>query len=141
VAGELRRRTKVIRTLPRDLCPESKITPELAGKRSLGLHPVVLAVDECQRWMEHAEHGKELAEPAEDLVRRGPAVGIQVLGTSAHKNGIRATMFSRRDLGIGWLSGEDDPKIVRTFYVDNPGAEIVVTRARAMREKTGTLSG
>jgi S-DNA-T family DNA segregation ATPase FtsK/SpoIIIE len=58
LAGELRRRTKVIRGLPRDLCPENKITPELAAKRSLGLHPIVLVVDECQRWFEHPTHGK-----------------------------------------------------------------------------------
>jgi S-DNA-T family DNA segregation ATPase FtsK/SpoIIIE len=179
LAVELRRRTKVIRTLPKDLCPENKITPELASKRALGLHPIVLAVDECQRLFEHQRHGKDLEALAEDLVRRGPAAGItaifatqrpdakslptgisgnavlrfclkvmghmpndQVLGTSAHKNGIKATIFSRRDLGIGWLSGEDDdPQITRTFYVDNPGAEIVVNRARAMREAAGTLSG
>lgn len=179
LAGELRRRTKVIRQLPRDLCPENKITPELAARRELGLHPVVLVVDECQRFFEHPEHGKELEQLAEDLVRRGPAAGIvavfatqrpdakslptgisgnavlrfslkvlghqandQVLGTSAHKNGIKATIFSRRDLGIGWLAGEDDdPVICRTFYVDGPAAEVVVTRARAMREQAGTLSG
>ncbi len=166
LAVELRRRTKVIQKLPRDLCPENKITPELAGKRSLGLHPIVVGVDECQRWFEHPQHGKELTAIAEDLVRRGPAAGItaifatqrpdakslptgisgnailrfalkvmdhtandMILGTSAHKNGIKATMFTRRDLGIGWLSGEDDePQITRTFYVDGPGAEMVVTR-------------
>jgi S-DNA-T family DNA segregation ATPase FtsK/SpoIIIE len=51
-------------------------------------------------------------------------------------------MFSRRDLGIGWLAGEDDdPHITRTFYVDNPGAVIVVSRARMMRERAATLSG
>lgn len=179
LAGELRRRTKVIRTLPRDVCPENKITPELAGQRVLGLHPVVLAVDECQRWYEHPEHGKELEALAEDLVRRGPAAGIiaifstqrpdakslptgisgnavlrfclkvmghqandQVLSTGAHRNGIKATIFSRKDLGIGWLAGEDDdPTIVRTYYVDNPGAEAVCVRARAARDAAGTLSG
>ena len=31
---ELRRRTKVIRGLPRDLCPENKVTPELASQES-----------------------------------------------------------------------------------------------------------
>ena len=55
-----------------------------------------------------------------------------VLGTSAHKNGIRATIFSRKDLGIGYLAGEgDDPQITRTFYVDSPTAETIVARARA----------
>jgi S-DNA-T family DNA segregation ATPase FtsK/SpoIIIE len=76
LGAELRRRTKVIRTLPKDLCPENKITPALAATRALGLHPIVLVVDECQRWFEHPQHGKELESLAEDLVRRGPAAGI-----------------------------------------------------------------
>ncbi|WP_030234021.1 cell division protein FtsK [Streptomyces sp. NRRL S-455] len=76
---ELRRRTKVIRSLPRDICPESKVTSALADKRSLGLHPIVIAVDECQVLFEHAEHGKEFEEIATDLVKRGPATGIVLL--------------------------------------------------------------
>jgi len=76
--ADLRRRTKVIRGLPRDLCPESKVTPELAGKRSLGLHPIVIGVDECQVWFEHPEHGAELTDICTDLVKRGPAVGISI---------------------------------------------------------------
>jgi len=76
---ELRRRTKVIRGLPRDLCPESKVTPELAGKSSLGLFPIVLGVDECQVWFEHPVHGAEFEEICTDLVKRGPAVGIVVV--------------------------------------------------------------
>lgn len=177
--AELRRRTKVIRGLPRQLCPENKVTPELASRRSLRLHPILLAVDECQKWFEHPTHGAELTEIAEDLVRRGPAAGIitvfatqrpdakslptgisgnavlrfclkvmghtendMVLGTSAHKNGIRATLFSRRDRGIGLLVGEaDDPRVARTFYVDGPAAEAIATRARAARQAACTLSG
>jgi DNA segregation ATPase FtsK/SpoIIIE, S-DNA-T family len=76
---ELRRRTKVIRGLPRDLCPESKLTPELAGNRSLGLFPIVVGVDECQVWFEHPIYGAELEEICTDLVKRGPAVGIVVV--------------------------------------------------------------
>ncbi|QIP75086.1 cell division protein FtsK [Streptomyces sp. VN1] len=76
---ELRRRTKVIRSLPRDICPESKVTSQLADKRSLGLHPIVIGVDECQVLFEHSEHGKEFEEIATDLVKRGPATGIVLL--------------------------------------------------------------
>jgi S-DNA-T family DNA segregation ATPase FtsK/SpoIIIE len=65
-----------------------------------------------------------------------------VLGTSAYKNGVRATMFARSDRGIGYLAGEgDDPQIVRSFYLDAPAAEAIVARARAARERAGTLSG
>lgn len=175
--AEMRRRTKVIRGLPRTLCPESKVTPQIAAMRELRMHPIFIVVDECQRWFEHKEHGEELESIAEDLVRRGPALGIiavfatqrpdakslpagissnaivrfalkvvghipndMVLGTGAFKSGIKATMFSRKDLGIGWLSGEEDePQIVRTCYVDNPTSERVIARAIELRRAAGTL--
>jgi S-DNA-T family DNA segregation ATPase FtsK/SpoIIIE len=176
---ELRRRTKVIRELPRDLCPENKVTPELASKKSLKLHPIVIGVDECQVWFEHPDHGAEFEEICTDLVKRGPALGFtfilatqrpdsksiptgisanvstrfcmkvmgqtendMVLGTSQYKNGVRATMFSWNDKGIGYLIGEGaDARIVRTFYIDAPAAETIVVRARAMREAAGRITG
>lgn len=179
IHGEMRRRTKVIRELPRDLCPENKVTDELANKKKLGLHPIVIGVDECQVWFEHPKHGDEFEEICTDLIKRGPATGIDlvlatqrpdakslptgisanavlrfclkvmghtendmVLGSSMHKNGVKATMFSRRDRGIGYLAGEgDDPVITRTFFVDAPGAEAIVKRARGLREKAGNITG
>jgi S-DNA-T family DNA segregation ATPase FtsK/SpoIIIE len=179
VQTEMRRRTKVIRDLPRDLCPENKVTDDLANNRKLGLQPIVIGVDECQVWFEHPKYGDEFEEICTDLIKRGPATGIalvlatqrpdakslptgisanavlrfclkvmghtendMVLGTSMHKNGIKATMFSRRDRGIGYLAGEgDDPVIARTFFVDAPGAEAIVRRARTLREKAGNITG
>ncbi|WP_405571540.1 cell division protein FtsK [Streptomyces sp. NBC_01167] len=176
---ELRRRTKVIRSLPRDICPENKVTSALADKRSLGLHPIVIAVDECQVLFEHSEHGKEFEEIATDLVKRGPATGIvflaatqrpdakslptgisanasarwclkvmgqtendMVLGTSAYKRGVRATMFAWGDKGIHYFIGEgSDARIVGSVYVDGPGADLIAARARKVREKAGLLSG
>ena len=73
---EMRRRTKVIRELPREVCPENKVTDELASRKSYALHPIVIGVDECQIWFEHPEHGKEFEEICTDLVKRGPALGI-----------------------------------------------------------------
>jgi S-DNA-T family DNA segregation ATPase FtsK/SpoIIIE len=65
-----------------------------------------------------------------------------VLGTGTYKSGIRATMFSRRDLGICWMAGEgDDPRIVASAFVDAPKAELVVSRARKMREEYGNITG
>ncbi|MGW4894419.1 cell division protein FtsK [Kitasatospora sp. NPDC004240] len=77
--AELRRRTKVIRSLPRDICPESKVTSDLANNPSLRLHPVVVGVDECQVWFEHPKYGAEFEEICTDLVKRGPATGIVLL--------------------------------------------------------------
>ncbi|MER8159553.1 cell division protein FtsK [Streptomyces sp. NPDC094472] len=76
---ELRRRAKVIKSLPRSRCPESKVTPALASDRSLGLHPIVVGFDECQVPFEHEEHGKEIEAICTDLVKRGPALGIVTL--------------------------------------------------------------
>lgn len=179
VRTELRRRTKVIRELPRDVCPENKVTDDLANVKKFGLHPIVIGVDECQVWFEHPKYGAEFEEICTDLIKRGPAAGItlvlatqrpdakslptgisanavlrfclkvmghtendMVLGTSMHKNGIKATMFSRRDRGIGYLAGEgDDPTIARTYFIDGPTAEVVVQRARVLREKAGNITG
>ena len=179
LSDELKRRAKVIRDLPREVCPENKVTPELASLARLKLHPVVLVVDECQAVLADQRVGKEAARICEDLVRRGPALGIisifatqrpdkdslptgisgnailrfclrvmgqvendMVLGTSAYRNGVRATLFSRRDRGIGYLAGEgEDPIICRTYYLDGPGASAVIARARAAREASGLLTG
>jgi S-DNA-T family DNA segregation ATPase FtsK/SpoIIIE len=79
---ELRRRTKVIRTIAKehpDRCPENKVTPELAADKRLGLHPIVIGVDECQVAFEHKTHGSELEDIATDLTKRGPALGIIIM--------------------------------------------------------------
>lgn len=177
--GELRRRAKVIRSLPRDVCPESKVTTELASKRSLGLHPIVVGVDECQVWFEHPKYGAEFKEICTDLVKRGPATGIvllmatqrpdkdsiptsisanasarwclkvmgqvendMVLGTGAYKRGVRASMFAWGDKGICYFLGEGaDARIVRSAFIDAVASDRIALRARALRERAGTLGG
>ncbi|MGW2186599.1 cell division protein FtsK [Streptomyces sp. NPDC001719] len=76
---ELRRRAKVIKSLPRSRCPESKVTPGLANDKSLGLHPIVAGFDECQVPFEHEKYGAEIEEIATDLGKRGPALGMVTL--------------------------------------------------------------
>jgi S-DNA-T family DNA segregation ATPase FtsK/SpoIIIE len=76
--GERRRRARVIRSLPNEQCPNSEVTDELASRRELGLHPILIEVDECQVWFMHPVKAirDEFATLADDLVRKGPAVGI-----------------------------------------------------------------
>ena len=66
-----------------------------------------------------------------------------VLGTSAYKNGARATTFRAKvDAGLGYLKGEENtPRVVRTYYLNTADTERVAIRARAIREAAGTLSG
>ena len=124
-------------------CPENKVTDELASDPRLGLHPIAIAIDECQKGFEHPLYGKEIEAICEDIVRRGPAVGMlillatqrpdaasvppnisanavlrwclkvigqvandMVMGTSAHRTGIRATMFGFDDKGVCYFGGE-----------------------------------
>jgi DNA segregation ATPase FtsK/SpoIIIE, S-DNA-T family len=79
---ELRRRTRVIRDMAENdfaRCPESKVTPELASDKRLGLHPIAIALDECQRAYEHPAYGAEIEDIATDLVKRGPALAIMLM--------------------------------------------------------------
>lgn len=65
-----------------------------------------------------------------------------VLGTSAYKNGVRATEFTLSDKGIGYLSGEGTvPVIMRTYNLNSDDSAAILLRARQLREDTGTLSG
>jgi S-DNA-T family DNA segregation ATPase FtsK/SpoIIIE len=179
VYADLTRRAATISALPKDLAPENKVIAALARKRALRLHPVVVAIDECQELFSHPDYGKEAGALCTAIIKRGRALGTilllatqrpdkdslptgvsanvgirfclrvmgqtendMVLGTSSYKNGLRATMFTPKDRGIGYLVGaSDEPQITRTYYVDNPGAEAVAVRARALREAAGTLSG
>lgn len=77
---ERKRRAKVIRELPDERCPRSEVTTELASDRALGLHPILVIVDECQTWTEFkiTAMQNEFVSIIEELVRKGPAVGIQV---------------------------------------------------------------
>lgn len=179
VYRELDRRARTIAKLPRDICRENQVTRDLAGRKALGLHPLVVAVDECQELFSHPDYGKEADRLATAIIKRGRALGVilllatqrpdkdslptsvsanagirfclrvmgqlendMILGTSAYKNGTRATMLSPKDKGIGYLVGAaDDPQIVRTAYLDQEAAERVITRARAARETAGNLTG
>ena len=76
VHKELERRAAVLRSLPKERRPENKVTPELAADRSLGLHPLVLIIDECQELFSHDKFGKEAGELSEAIIKRGPAMGV-----------------------------------------------------------------
>ncbi len=73
----------------------------------------------------------------------GQVENDMILGTSAYKNGIRATTFRPEiDAGIGYLLGAGpDPQVVRTFYLNMADAERVAIRARGLREAASTVTG
>jgi S-DNA-T family DNA segregation ATPase FtsK/SpoIIIE len=178
--AEIGRRTERLKALDRALCPDKRVTRDIAAKRSLKLWPIVCVVDEAQNLFAHEKFGKQAGDDATFIIKIGPAFGVilvlatqrpdakslptgvsanvslrfclkvmgqlendMILGTSAYKNGIRATTFRPEiDAGLGYLAGATAaPKVVRTFYLDMAAAERVAKRARTLREAAGTLSG
>ncbi len=177
---ELEKRTERLKALPRELCPDKRVTREIAVRRALKLWPIVCVVDEMQNLMTSGRHGKTAADDAQFVIKIGRAFGVvlvlatqrpdraslptgisanvsqryalkvmdqpsndMVLGTGAYKAGIRATTFRPEiDASIGYLVGAGPgPQVVRSFYLDLPATERIATRARGLRETSGTLSG
>lgn len=180
--AELERRAaqlKALRATARDLVPDSKITPALAERRSLGLHPIVFVADEIQELFGHETFGKEAGQLATTLIKRGRALGLilimatqrpdkdslptgvsanagirlclrvmsqvendLILGTSAYRNGIRATLLTRSDRGVGFIVGaQDQATVVRCHYLDAQSTDSIVARAYLAREAAGLLTG
>jgi len=176
---EVMRRGPILKGLPRDICPDKRVTRQIADMK-VGLHPLLAVFDECQNVFAHPKYGKQAGEDAEFIIKVGRALGVvlvlatqrpdkdslptgisgnvsirfclrvagqvendMILGTSAYKNGVRATTFRPKvDAGIGYLAGAlDVPTVVRTAYLDTPAAERIAVRALAMRKAAGTITG
>lgn len=65
-----------------------------------------------------------------------------VLGTSAYRIGMNATLFTDADLGVGLLrTGGVAATTVRSSYLDAKAADQIGRRAHALRTAAGTLTG
>jgi len=77
VYAELERRSDLIRSLPKAVCPENKVTPELS--RKIGqLQPILFSIDECQELFSNKEFKDEATELCVAIMKRGPAMGIML---------------------------------------------------------------
>lgn len=79
VREDIERRAAVIKRIAKEtpaLCPNNKVTRELANRRDLGLHPVAVLLDEVQNLYSHEVHGKEAAKLVLDIIRLGRAFGV-----------------------------------------------------------------
>jgi DNA segregation ATPase FtsK/SpoIIIE, S-DNA-T family len=149
---DMDRRYATIRALPREEAPETKTTSELASRKSLKLHPVVVIVDEIHLWFGTKELLKTFGPIVEDLVRRGPAVGIILWMSTQRPDGksiptaitssvgrricLRVTGYQANDMILGdgmWSAGyrasqfsNNDKGVAYVVSEDSP--EPVVTR-------------
>jgi S-DNA-T family DNA segregation ATPase FtsK/SpoIIIE len=184
LVADMNRRYDTIATLPADICPESKVTRAIAERRSLKLWPILVSIDEFQRYSGHPVHGDEIVALSTELCKVGPSVGIMislatqkpdgkavptdlrdnigtrfalktmtwqsseaVLGAGSYTAGHDSSRFQRAHKGVGILLGADDSGAVEEAVTvrtnRTPIAEIdaVITRARALREAAGTITG
>jgi DNA segregation ATPase FtsK/SpoIIIE, S-DNA-T family len=74
--AEIMRRTERLKGLDRAVCPDKRTTRQIAGKRSLKLHPLACIIDEAQNLFAHPEHGKAAGLDAEFIIKIGPAFGV-----------------------------------------------------------------
>jgi DNA segregation ATPase FtsK/SpoIIIE, S-DNA-T family len=69
-------------------------------------------------------------------------VSDTILGAGSYSEGLDASKLLKSHKGVGILKGmTDDSGIVRTYLADGRDAERILTRAAALREAEGTLSG
>ncbi len=94
--AEVDHRYRTLRSLPAEIAPEGKLTPELSRTKSLNMPLSLVVIDEVQRAFEHREYGAELDDVLTDLVKVAPAVGVMVL-CSTQKPDKTATPARFRD--------------------------------------------
>jgi S-DNA-T family DNA segregation ATPase FtsK/SpoIIIE len=76
---ELEARTERLKALPRELCPDKRVTRDIASRRSLRLWPVVCVVDEMQNLMTSDRWGKAAADDAQFVIKIGRAFGVVLI--------------------------------------------------------------
>ncbi|MGH3813264.1 MAG: hypothetical protein ACRDUV_12515, partial [Pseudonocardiaceae bacterium] len=74
--AEMERRGKVLERQPGS---PPKTSRKLADKPALGLHELVCAIDECHELFQHKDYGKQAAEWATRLIKRGRKYGITLI--------------------------------------------------------------
>ena len=171
--------------LPPDVCPEGKLTREIARDPRFRMPVRVLVLDEFQEWFDLGEISKDIAALLVFLLKVAPGAGVSVIGATQKPSGIGtgqvaqqftsfrdnfAVRFGLRTSswqvsemvlgqgaysegldtstllpqykGVGILRGATDVSpTVRTFLADGQDAERILTAARALRARAGTLSG
>lgn len=171
--------------LPPEVCPEGKLTRELARDPQFGMPVRVLVLDEFQELYDLGEDSKEFAGLLTFLIKVAPAAGVIIVGATQRPSGIgsgvvaqqftsfrdqfavrfglRTSSWQVSELclgagaysegldtsallpqykGVGILRGVSDASpTVRTYLADGGDAEKILTAARVLRERAGTLGG
>ena len=77
--GEVDRRGPMLKSLPREVRPDGKLTRELAAQRRLRLRPIVATFDEIQNAIMHPKYGAQIIDDLAYVMRLGRKLGIIVI--------------------------------------------------------------
>ena len=169
-----------------DLCPEGKLTREIARDPRFGMPVRVLIIDEWQEYYDLGKISEPIAELMGFVVKVAPGAGVivvgatqrpsgiggngnlqqrftatrdnfqlryalrvsdyrvseMVLGAGSYGEGLDASKLLPEYKGVGiFRGGSDASPTVRGFLADGQDTERILTAARAIRERAGTLSG
>jgi S-DNA-T family DNA segregation ATPase FtsK/SpoIIIE len=172
--------------LPPDVCPEGKLTREIARDPRYKMPVRLLAIDEVQEYYDLGDISKAIAALLVFLVKVAPGAGVSliastqkpsgiggtgpvaqqftsmrdnmavrfslrtsswqvsemVLGQGAYSEGLDSSTLLANYKGVGILRGATDASpTVRTYLADAGDAERILTAARSLRQRAGTLSG
>jgi DNA segregation ATPase FtsK/SpoIIIE, S-DNA-T family len=185
IKSDVQDRYNRLSAMPVTLCPEGKLTRQIARDPDMGMPVRALVLDEFQEWFDLGDISKEIASLLVFLSKVAPAAGVilidatqkpsgigsgqvgqmftsfrdnhqvrfslrtssynvseMVLGQGAYGEGLDSSTLLPQYKGVGLLRGASDASpTVRTHLADADDAERILTAARAIRERTGTLSG
>lgn len=79
LVDDMDRRYEAIKKLTDDESPNGTITPALCRAKHLDMPLVLVCIDEVQRYLQHAEHGKTILALLVELAKVGPAAGIMLV--------------------------------------------------------------
>jgi hypothetical protein len=171
--------------LPPEVCPEGKLTRQIARDPRYKMPVRVLVLDEFQEVFDLGEASKEIAQLLVFLLKVAPGAGVSVvgatqkpsgigtgkvaqdfnsfrdnfgvrfglrtsswqvselvLGAGAYSEGLDTSLLLPNYKGVGILRGASDASpTVRGYLADGQDAERILTAARVLRERAGTLSG
>jgi len=77
--AEVDRRGPMLKSLPREVRPDGKLTRELAARRRLRLRPIVATFDEIQNAIMHPTYGPRIIDDLAYVMRLGRKLGIIVI--------------------------------------------------------------
>ena len=88
IKADVQDRYNRLSDLPPDVCPEGKLTREIAREPRFGMPVCVLVLDEFQEYYELGDIGKEIAAHIAFLVKVAPGAGVSLIASTQKPSGI-----------------------------------------------------